>query len=153
MFRQMKFIYYMIHCNDVGISSFVSQQTFPGHLPKKHLIFGGKNDNFGLVFVKGNHSSFLPFTTCSALNRGLEIHVFVVAVQRLSRLRLFETPWTAARQASLSFTISRSLFKLMSIESTIPSNHLILCCPLLLLPSIFPRIRESFPMRWLFKSG
>ena len=51
------------------------------------------------------------------------------------------TPWTAAHQASLSFTISWSLFKLMSIESVKPSNHLILCCPLLLLLSIFPRIR------------
>ena len=50
-------------------------------------------------------------------------------------------PWTSARQASLSFTISRTLFKLMSIESVMPSNHLILCCPLLLLPSIFPSIR------------
>ena len=53
----------------------------------------------------------------------------------------FATPWTAARQASQSFTISRSLFKLMSIESVLPSNHLILCCPLLLLPSILPSIR------------
>ena len=51
------------------------------------------------------------------------------------------TPWTAACQASLSFTISQSLLKLMSIKSVMPSNHLILCCPLLLLPSIFPNIR------------
>ena len=54
----------------------------------------------------------------------------------LSRIWLFATPWTAAHQASLSFTISQSLFKLMSIESVIPSNHLILCRPLLLLSSI-----------------
>ena len=53
------------------------------------------------------------------------------------------TPWTAARQASLFFTISGSLLKFMSIESVMPSNHLLLCCPLLLLPSIFPIIRES----------
>ena len=59
----------------------------------------------------------------------------------LSHVRLFVIPWTATRQASLSFTISWSLLKLMSIESVIPSNHLILCHPLLLLPSIFPRIR------------
>ena len=52
-------------------------------------------------------------------------------VQSLSRVRLFATSWTAARQASLSFTISRSLLRLMSIESVMPSNHLILCCPLL----------------------
>ena len=65
------------------------------------------------------------------------------SVQSLSRVRLFATSWTAARQASLSITISRSLLKLMSIESVMPSNHLILCCSLLLLLSIFPSIRVS----------
>ena len=59
----------------------------------------------------------------------------------LSCVRLFATPWTAAQQASLLFTRSWSLLKLMSIESVMPFNHLILCCPLLLLPSIFPSIR------------
>ena len=63
------------------------------------------------------------------------------SVQSFSRVRLFETSWTAARQASLSITNSRSLLKLMSIKSVMPSNHLILCCPLLLPPSIFPSIR------------
>ena len=63
------------------------------------------------------------------------------SVQSLSHVRLFVTPWTAARQASLSITNSQSLLKLMSIESVMPSNHLILCCPLLLLPSIFASIR------------
>ena len=63
------------------------------------------------------------------------------SVQSLSHVRLFATPWTAARQASLSIANSRSLLRLMSIESVMPSNHLILCCPLLLLPSIFPSIR------------
>ena len=63
------------------------------------------------------------------------------------------TPWLAARQAFLSFTVSQSLLKFMSLESVMPSNHLILCCPLLLLPSIFPSIRvfsnESAPcIRW-----
>ena len=62
-------------------------------------------------------------------------------VQTLSRVWLFATPWAAAHQGSLSFTISQSLLKLMSIESVIPSNHLILCRPLLLLPSVFPSIR------------
>ena len=66
---------------------------------------------------------------------------FVLAVQSLSHVRLFATPWTAAHQASLSFTISQSLLKLMSIESGMPSNHLIFYYPLLLLPSIFPSIR------------
>ena len=63
------------------------------------------------------------------------------SVQSLSHVRLFATPWTAARQASLSITNSQNLLKLMSIESVMPSNHLILCRPLLLPPSIFPSIR------------
>ena len=77
----------------------------------------------------------------------------VVIVQALSRAQLFSTPWTAARQASLSITNSRSSLKLMSIESVMPSNHLILCHPLLLLPSIFPTIRvfsneSALRIRW-----
>ena len=63
------------------------------------------------------------------------------SVQPLSHVRLFATPWTEAHQASLSITNSQSLLKLMSIESVMPSHHLILCRPLLLLPSIFPSIR------------
>ena len=87
------------------------------------------------------------------------IHQFS-SVQSLSRVRLFATPWIAARQASLSITNSQSLLKLMSIESGMPSNHLILCRPLLLLPSIFPSIRvfsnESalrimWPKYWSFR--
>ena len=70
------------------------------------------------------------------------------SVQSLSGVRLVETPWTVARQASLSITNSRSLLKLMSIESVMPSNHLILCS-LLLLPSSFPA-SGSFPMSRLF---
>ena len=74
-------------------------------------------------------------------------------VQSLSHVQLFVTPWTAAHQASLSFTISWSLFKLMSIESVMPSNHLILCYLLLLLPSIFPSNRvfskePALHIRW-----
>ena len=64
----------------------------------------------------------------------------LVVVRLLSHVRLFVSPWTAAHQASLSFTISQSLLKLMSIESVMPPNHLILCCSLFL-PSIFPSIR------------
>ena len=80
-------------------------------------------------------------------------------VQSVSRVQLFATPRTAAHQASLSSTLSQSLLKLMSIESVMPSNHLILCRPLLLLPSIFPSIRvfdnESvlhirWPKYWCF---
>ena len=77
----------------------------------------------------------------------------VSSVQWLSRVWLFATPWTAARQASLSITNSRSLLKLISIELVTPSNHLILCHPLLLLPSIFPSIRvfsteSAVHIRW-----
>ena len=63
------------------------------------------------------------------------------SVQSLSRVRLFATPWMTTRQASLSITNSRNLLKLMSVESVMPSNHLILCHPLFLLPSIFPSIK------------
>ena len=64
-----------------------------------------------------------------------------VVVQSLSHVQLFMTPWTAAPQASLSLTVSWSLPRLMSLESVKPSYHLILCCPLLLLPSIFPSVK------------
>ena len=77
----------------------------------------------------------------------------VVVVQSLSRVQLFATPWTAAHQVSPSITTSWSLLKLMSIESFMPSNHIILCCPLLLIPSIFPSIRvfsneTALHIRW-----
>ena len=77
----------------------------------------------------------------------------IYSVQSLSRAPLFATPWIAVRQASLSITNSRSLFKLMSIESVMPSNHFILCQPLLLLPSIFPSIKafsneSALCIRW-----
>ena len=80
-------------------------------------------------------------------------HPLVAVVQWLSCVRIFATPWTAAHQTSLSFTNSRSLLKLMSIESVMPSNHLILCRPLLLLPSIFPSIKvfsneSALHIRW-----
>ena len=65
----------------------------------------------------------------------------VIVVLSLSPVQLFATPCTAARQASLSSTVSQCLLKLKSIESVMPSNHLILCLPLLLLPSVFPSIR------------
>ena len=74
------------------------------------------------------------------------------SVQLLSRVQLFETPWIAARQASLSITNSQSSRKLMSIELVLPSNHLILCCPLLLRPQSFSA-SGSFQMTQLFASG
>ena len=81
---------------------------------------------------------------------GKPAFLFVV-VQLLSCVRPFVTPWTTAHQALLSFSISRSWLKLMSIESVLPSNHLTFWRPLLLLPSIFPS--RYFPMSWLFASG
>ena len=94
---------------------------------------------------------FLPYPLCSSYLQmdTPDSH----SVKSLSHVQLFATPWTVARQASLSITNSQSLLKLMSIETVMPSNHLILCCPLLCLPSIFPSIRvfsnESvLPIRW-----
>ena len=66
--------------------------------------------------------------------------LIIQSVQSLSHVRLFATPWIATRQTSLSITNYQSLLKLMSIESVMPSSHLILCCPLLLQPSLFPSI-------------
>ena len=87
------------------------------------------------------------------LNCMLMLTCILVVIQSASCVQLFATPWTAAHQASLSFTISQSLLKLMFIESVMPSNPLILCCLLFLLPSIFPSISVfsselAFCIRW-----
>ena len=110
------------------------------------------------------NETYLPFTKCLAfpsclsscrtiLSKEIFLPHLAVAVQSLSCVWLFVTPWTAAQQASLSSTISQSLFKHMSIESVMPSNYLTLCRPLLLLPSVFPSIRvfsneSAFRIRW-----
>ena len=96
--------------------------------------WGSWRTGVGMVRLKA------PVLSVSAFFVYVCILLFVV--HSLSRVRLFATPWTAARQASLSITISRSLLKLMSVESMMPSHHLILCRPLLHRPSIFPRIRS-----------
>ena len=88
-----------------------------------------------------------------AEKEGLEVWVQFSSVQLLSRVRLFATPWIAAHHASLSIINFQSSLKLTSIESVMPSNHLILCRPLLLLPSIFPSIRvlsneSALHIRW-----
>ena len=80
--------------------------------------------------------------------------VYTMLLSHFSRVQVFATPWTAARQASLSITNSRSLLRLMCVESVMPSNHFILCQPLLLPPSIFPSIRvfsndSVLHIRWL----
>ena len=83
----------------------------------------------------------------------IQLYIFVVVVQLLSHIWLFVTPWMAVLQAPPPSTISRNLFQFMSIESMMLSNHLILCCPLLLLPSVFPSIRvfsreSALYIRW-----
>ena len=93
-----------------------------------------------------------PLPTAICLSVKYQLYWDITSVQSLSRVRLFVTPWPAAHQASLSITSSRSLLKFMSVESVMPSNHLIPCCPLPQ-PSIFPSIRvfssESvLPTRW-----
>ena len=108
----------------------------------------GRLQSMGSLRV--GHDWAIPHTHTTLL-----IVLFViVVVQSLSHVRLFVTPWTAAQQTSLFFTISLSLLKLLSIESVMPSNHLILCRPLLLLPSILPSIRvfsseSALCVRWL----
>ena len=99
-------------------------------------------------FFQATYSSLsclLLWPDCSLISFFLDR--FVV-VQSFSRVRLFVTSWTAARQASLSFTISQSWLRLMSTESVMPPNHLLLCHPLLLLPSVFPSIRV-FSIEWV----
>ena len=95
-----------------------------------------------LKVIHNHRSLYLFIIKCSRVNQ-------FSSVQSLSRVRLFATPWIAARQASLSITNSRSLLKLMSVESVMPSSHLILCCPLLLLSLIFPSIRV---FKWVSSS-
>ena len=98
----------------------------------------------GLFWVQDLHSLYwkrffnIKFTILTILSLQFSS---IVVVQLLSCVQLFATPWTAAHQASLSLTISWSLLKLMSIELVMPSNHVVFCYPLLLLPSIFPIIR------------
>ena len=97
---------------------FVSHTSMPATLGSLEVHpTNSKVSNFNFVFFQG------------------------IVFQSLSRVWLFVTPWTAAHQASLSFTLSSSLLRLMSIESVMPSNHLILCCLLHFLPSMFPSIR------------
>ena len=88
------------------------------------------------------------------ISTGICSIVMLSSVQSLSHVRIFASPWTAARQSSLSITNSRNLLRLMFIESVMPSNHLILCRPLLLSPSIFSSIRvfsneSALHIRWL----
>ena len=97
---------------------------------------------FGIPRVPGSLFSQTCLKTCSCLQRvsivPVSYVVLVVVVQLLSHVQIFATPWTAVCLTALSFTISWSFLKLMSTQLMMPSNHLILCCPFLLLLSIFP---------------
>ena len=107
-------------------------------------------ENMQCLSLKGIEQNRILFTVCFTESIPSKLSgTLTLAVQSLSHARFFATSWTAACLASLFFTISLSLLKLMSIESMMPSNHLILCRPLLLLPSIFPA-SGSFPMSRLF---
>ena len=103
------------------------------------------------VLLKQSHLDFSVVIRSCVIRRKQHLISFS-SVQSLSHVQLFATPSTAAHQASLSITDSRSLHKLMSIESVMPSSHLILGCPLLLLPSSFPA-SGSFPMSQFFTSS
>ena len=119
------------------------------HLLKRPFFYLlHRNVTFGIVQVTVYMSAWSKAFYSYPL---VHLIKFVVA-QFLSHVTLFATPWTAVSQASLSFTISRRLFKLMSIESMMSSNHLILCHLLLLLPSIFPSI-TVFSNGQFFTSG
>ena len=91
--------------------------------------------------VATSHNGYWAWSVATGTEGLNFLFFFSSSVQSLSQVQLFATPWTAACQASLPLTISQSLLKLMSIESVMPSNHLILCHPLLFLSSIFPSIR------------
>ena len=119
------------------------------HLKLHHTCLGGdlmaprKGTGVAECYLWSENSGELTFPPiCGLLSDFWYIRKMTYSAQfRLSRVQLFATPWTAAPQASLSIINSRSLVKLVSIESVMPSNHLILCCSLLLPPSIFPSIR------------
>ena len=108
------------------------------------VVFNEENRSFQYVIIKPNLMNIITVRIFSILKFS--------SVQSLSRVLLFTTPWTGARQASLSITNSQSSLKLMSIESVMPSSHPILCCPLLFLPQSLPA-SESFPMSQLFAWG
>ena len=107
-----------------------------------------------LVVYKVSRSPGFTALSVSGRDHHVCLCIPLFVVQSLSCVQLFATPWTATCQASLSFTISQSLLKLMSIKSVMPSNHLILCHPLLLLPSILPSLgvfsnELALCIRWL----
>ena len=131
-------------CPDTQIIQLSYFQSYLSFTWLMIIIFQNSDSN---SFRKPTQSSIFPIipqllvVLLIAVKDQIEVCIAVVVVQLFSCVQLFVTPWTAACQASLSFTISQSLLKLMSIESMMPCSHLITCLPLLLLPSIFPGIR------------
>ena len=113
--------------------SLTSQNSCPGDCPGSDWCGDSIHAVSGALAVPGTRGWRPEYVVISVFIR-------FCSVQLLSRVQLFATPWTAAHQASLSITNFQSLLKLMSVKSVMSSNHLILCHPLLLLPSIFPSI-------------
>ena len=137
-------LFYKLWQNQLGPPAFALTTGFS---PPQGLVHKGTDPGEGQRPLGGTaHLPLHPYVTPSSHPASL-FSTLVIVVWLLSCVYLSVTPWTAACQASLSLTISLSLLKLMSIESVMPSNHLILCCPLLLLPSIFPSIR-FFSNEW-----
>ena len=139
------FFHIHISCKDFFhlLSVFCSSVNYIGLISLFFLVW--PQDSYSLIYkvvlVSGGQQNDSVIDTYVTIFFQILFHYQFSSVQSLSRVRLFATPWTAARQASLSITNSRSLPKLTSIESVMPSNLLIPCCPLLFLPSIFPSIR------------
>ena len=134
------------------------QTCFPSCSPGHHPAFSCAWSH--ICFVNTQTSGLSQNFMCASSRSNFPDQCFVVVVQSLSYVKLFVTQWTAVHQALLFCTISQSLLKFISIESVMPSNHLFLCHPLLILPSIFPSIRvfanESalhirWPKYWCFR--
>ena len=139
---------YIVFHNLTSVSMHI--RSFHSHRQRK----GNYHSLTNAHCVPGNMVRFLSvlFIYSSQSPRGTG-RILQISKLNLSCVWLFETPWIAARQASLSITISWSSLRLMYIESVMPSSHLILCCPRFLLPSIPPRIRvfsneSTLRMRW-----
>ena len=137
-FLEANLIFRSLNSSDIKYSWFALLHTWEVH---QGYFFCGQ------MFSPGKIQG-MPFLVSPNTHTHTHTHIFlsiwgflvVVAVQSLSRVQFFASPWTAARQASLCFTISWSLLRFVSIESVMLSNHLILCHSLLLLPSVFPSI-------------
>ena len=134
-------LYISVHCMDSGfILTHTTRWWQPGQSTIACIVPCGI---FAEEFWVSKMALCIKYVNCCPiikLREAIKVMVQFSSVQLLSRVRLFATPWIAARQASLSITKSWSLLRLMLIESVRPSSHLILCCPLLLLPPIPPSI-------------